>query len=58
MVLPHISPLVTIHLRQHGVLLIFCIRRMVSMIEPTKGPALLLNLLALQVYPALDSCEA
>jgi len=28
------------------------------MIEPTKGPALLPNLSALQMLSALDSCEA
>ena len=46
-VLPHISPLVTIHLRRHGDLLTICIRRMVSMIELTKGPALLSNLFSI-----------
>jgi len=44
-----------IHLRHHGVLLTTALCRMVSMIEPTKGPALLSNLSVLQVYPALDN---
>ena len=35
----------------------YYIRRMVSMIEPTKGPPLLSNLSALQVSPVLDNCE-
>jgi len=30
---------------------------MVSMIEPTKRPALLSNLSALQIYSATDICE-
>jgi len=36
----------------------YCIRKMVFMIEPIKGLDLLLNLAALLLYPALDSCEA
>ena len=57
-VLPHFSSFVAILLCQQGVMLTICIRIMVSLIEPTKGPALLSNLLALQLLTVFNSCEA
>jgi len=47
-----------INLCQYEVLVTTGILIMVSMIEPTNGQALVLNLSALQKYFAPDSCEA